>query len=258
MDPVARRSMWDIISDISTKREKCSIILTTQSMEECQALCTRISIMVGGVMRCLGTGQRLRDRFGLGYQIEISFTIPEVDSDEAAQILYNDLLNVSGVAVPNDGAPSVLEVGDVVRLSEEQMKSICVAKNHSEWLSRFTKDGSGGELLLELESNESVGLKFFTSWYILEEYADALYDFFGKNFEGYVLRERQIARVRIEVPLHDINGESRTLSLMFGLLEDNKGALSINEYAIAQTSLEQIFNGFAAKQQVSEEEHLAK
>ena len=33
MDPVARRSMWKIISDISTKREKCCIVLTTQSME---------------------------------------------------------------------------------------------------------------------------------------------------------------------------------------------------------------------------------
>ena len=41
MDPVARRFMWEIISDIVTKREKCSVILTTHSMEECEALCTR-------------------------------------------------------------------------------------------------------------------------------------------------------------------------------------------------------------------------
>ena len=46
MDPVARRFMWRVISDIVTKREKCSLILTTHSMEECEALCTRIGIMV--------------------------------------------------------------------------------------------------------------------------------------------------------------------------------------------------------------------
>ena len=46
MDPVARRFMWEIISDIVTKREKCSVILTTHSMEECEALCTRMGIMV--------------------------------------------------------------------------------------------------------------------------------------------------------------------------------------------------------------------
>jgi len=33
MDPVARRFMWDVITDIVTKRERCSLILTTHSME---------------------------------------------------------------------------------------------------------------------------------------------------------------------------------------------------------------------------------
>ena len=33
MDPVARRFMWEVITDIVTKREKCSVILTTHSME---------------------------------------------------------------------------------------------------------------------------------------------------------------------------------------------------------------------------------
>ena len=204
--------------------------------------------MVAGTLRCLGTGQRLRDRFGLGYQIEISFTLPEVDSDEVAQILYNELLGISGVPVPDKGTLSVLEGGDIIRLSEENMKSMCSAKNHSDWLSRFAKKESGGELLLELESNGSVGLKFFTSWWILEEYADKLHSFFEKNFNGYVIRERQTARVRLEVPLHTAKGEPRTLSMMFGLLEEHKASLSIKEYSIAQTSLEQIFNGFASKQ----------
>jgi len=72
--------MWEIISDIVTKREKCSVILTTHSMEECEALCTRIGIMVGGVMRCLGSTQRLRTRYGHGYQIELTMVIPDAGS----------------------------------------------------------------------------------------------------------------------------------------------------------------------------------
>ena len=79
MDPVARRFMWEIISDIVTKREKCSLILTTHSMEECEALCTRIGIMVGGVLRCLGSSQRLRTKYGHGFQIEIGMVIPSAD-----------------------------------------------------------------------------------------------------------------------------------------------------------------------------------
>ena len=54
MDPVARRFMWRVIYDIVTKREKCSLILTTHSMEECEALCTRIGIMViQYLIRCM-------------------------------------------------------------------------------------------------------------------------------------------------------------------------------------------------------------
>ena len=85
MDPVAKRYMWEIISDIVTKRERCSLILTTHSMEECEALCTRIGIMVGGVLRCLGSSQRLRTKYGHGYQIEIGMVIPLADAI-AAQV----------------------------------------------------------------------------------------------------------------------------------------------------------------------------
>lgn len=46
MDPVAKRFMWDVISCLSTRQGKSAVILTTHSMAEAQALCTRIGIMV--------------------------------------------------------------------------------------------------------------------------------------------------------------------------------------------------------------------
>jgi ABC-type multidrug transport system ATPase subunit len=56
MDPEARRFMWSVISKLSQKREKCAVILTTHSMEEAEALSTRMGIMVtGGQFRCLGS-----------------------------------------------------------------------------------------------------------------------------------------------------------------------------------------------------------
>jgi hypothetical protein len=45
------------------------------------------------------------------------------------------------------------------------------------------------------------------------------------------------------------DGSPRLLSAIFGALESNKVRLSIQEYSISQTSLEQIFNGFAAQQE---------
>jgi len=69
MDPGSRRFMWDLISSTMKGR---SVILTTHSMEECEALCTNIAIMVGGVLRCLGTPQHLKSLYGNGYQLEVS------------------------------------------------------------------------------------------------------------------------------------------------------------------------------------------
>lgn len=55
MDPEARRFMWTVISNISAKRKYSSIILTTHSMEEAEALSTRLTIMVKGTLKCIGT-----------------------------------------------------------------------------------------------------------------------------------------------------------------------------------------------------------
>lgn len=46
MDPIAKRFMWDVISRLSTRQGKTAVILTTHSMNEAQALCTRIGVMV--------------------------------------------------------------------------------------------------------------------------------------------------------------------------------------------------------------------
>jgi ATP-binding cassette, subfamily A (ABC1), member 3 len=37
------------------------------SMEECEALCTRLAIMVNGEFKCLGSTQHLKNKFGEGF-----------------------------------------------------------------------------------------------------------------------------------------------------------------------------------------------
>lgn len=68
MDPVSRRFMWDVIKSL---RSRHSIVLTTHSMEECEALCTRVGIMDKGALKCLGSIQHLKNRFGVGYNLEL-------------------------------------------------------------------------------------------------------------------------------------------------------------------------------------------
>mmetsp|Transcript_279 Transcript_279/g.945 ORF Transcript_279/g.945 Transcript_279/m.945 type:complete len:375 (-) Transcript_279:412-1536(-) len=81
MDPEARRFMWDVIS-ASTKGR--TIVLTSHSMEECEALCNRIGIMVGGSFSCLGSLQHLKNRFSEGYSIDLRFQPGRCDQVVAA------------------------------------------------------------------------------------------------------------------------------------------------------------------------------
>ncbi|GAB2230360.1 hypothetical protein Droror1_Dr00014623 [Drosera rotundifolia] len=50
MDPIAKRFMWEVISHLSTRQGRTAVILTTHSMNEAQALCTRIGIMVASLV----------------------------------------------------------------------------------------------------------------------------------------------------------------------------------------------------------------
>ena len=68
--------MWSIVNQI-TREKDTSVILTTHSMEECEALCGKLGIMVDGYFRCIGSGQHLKNKFGRGFQIEINVFEPE-------------------------------------------------------------------------------------------------------------------------------------------------------------------------------------
>uniref|UniRef100_A0A8C9TPQ4 P-type phospholipid transporter n=1 Tax=Scleropages formosus TaxID=113540 RepID=A0A8C9TPQ4_SCLFO len=74
MDPKAKRFLWNCI--LSVIKEGRSVILTSHSMEECEALCTRMAIMVNGRFRCLGSVQHLKNRFGDGYTIILRMLEP--------------------------------------------------------------------------------------------------------------------------------------------------------------------------------------
>ena len=75
---------------------------TRYSMEECEALCTRLVVMVNGQFKCVGASQHLKDKFGEGYalmakgtpgqtQIEVSDTWPIVYRLQLRQYMYTSV-----------------------------------------------------------------------------------------------------------------------------------------------------------------------
>ncbi|KAI8845059.1 hypothetical protein BJ741DRAFT_644553 [Chytriomyces cf. hyalinus JEL632] len=82
LDPEVRRMIWNIIQDA---KEGKTVILTTHSMEEAEALCTRIGIMAKGSMRCLAKPLRLKELYGSGFKL--SFISMEEDTVRASEFI---------------------------------------------------------------------------------------------------------------------------------------------------------------------------
>ncbi|XP_053672341.1 phospholipid-transporting ATPase ABCA3-like [Anopheles nili] len=159
MDPGAKRQFWDVICKVRNTGK--SIVLTSHSMEECEALCTRLAIMVNGEFKCLGSTQHLKNKFSKGFLLTVKVTRGSVDAQQK---------RVSGVK------------------------------------------------------------EFVTS-----------------RFSGAVLKEEYEDSLTFHIPVTDLKW-----SQMFGLMESSKQALEIEDYALGQTSLEQVFLFFTKYQRVTE------
>ena len=79
MDPISRRHVWDAIEAAKNRRV---IVLTTHSMEEADILGDSIAIMARGKVRALGSSIRLKQKFGSGYQLSLSFVKSKFDTLE--------------------------------------------------------------------------------------------------------------------------------------------------------------------------------
>jgi ABC-2 type transport system ATP-binding protein len=62
LDPQSRRQLWDRIERL--RKDGGSILLTTHSMEEAQAVCDRVAIMDHGVLMAVDTPASLIERYG--------------------------------------------------------------------------------------------------------------------------------------------------------------------------------------------------
>ena len=76
MDPISRREVWNLINSAKdhVRYPGRAVILTTHSMEEAEILGDRVSIIARGVMRCIGTSIRLKQRFGTGFTVTVAPT----------------------------------------------------------------------------------------------------------------------------------------------------------------------------------------
>lgn len=68
IDVVSRRKLWDAILYVA---RYSSVVITTHHLEEVDVLASRVGIMVDGEMRCIGSLERLKQKFGGGFELMV-------------------------------------------------------------------------------------------------------------------------------------------------------------------------------------------
>lgn len=224
VDPVSRRCMWNVISRISTLQKDSSIVLTTHSMEEAQAVCSIASIMVDGQLTCFGSVQHLKDRYGKGLLVDIKLCPP--DAHRLQPLL------------------EILSEHHFEIIFQKDISNICNLCNNMSRVSEIQQNE-------HLQSKLSIGIssiEFLEYWYTQND-IESLFTFLSNTFPLANLIEHHGSYLRYEIPQDQVI----SLSSLFSKMESQKSKLHIQEYSISQPTLEQIFNQFASSQRFSKD-----
>mmetsp|Transcript_28108 Transcript_28108/g.21033 ORF Transcript_28108/g.21033 Transcript_28108/m.21033 type:complete len:125 (-) Transcript_28108:129-503(-) len=89
MDPVARRKLFGILKMLKNS----SVLLTTHRMDEAEALCDNIAIMINGSFVCYGSPGHLKAKFGEGYQMVLHLPSTSIAEDELDKIVTKMIPN---------------------------------------------------------------------------------------------------------------------------------------------------------------------
>ncbi|XP_008940765.1 PREDICTED: ATP-binding cassette sub-family A member 10-like, partial [Merops nubicus] len=102
MDLSGQHCVWKMIR-AALKTKEAGAILTTHCMEEAEAVCDRVAILVSGHLRSIGSIQYLQNKFGKGYLLEIKIKDPE-----HTQLLHAEILRIFPSAAHQERSPSLL------------------------------------------------------------------------------------------------------------------------------------------------------
>ena len=227
MDPEARRFMWSIIHKMSAMARKSSIILTTHSMDEAEALCKRMGIMVNGEFVCLGKANDIKNKYGYGYELNIRIKpLSEELEDELFLNKYN--------------------LDKKTKVNMDNVESILARINKMNYMDEIQEGRLGEKIKRSMEKLNGISINSLLSWIFYVKNAIKFAHYGKENFGKMIIEEHIDNSFLFKMKKKEENNKS--IGLLFGLFETHKEECYITEYSLQQTSLEQIFNKFAENQ----------
>uniref|UniRef100_A0A673C6A2 Cholesterol transporter ABCA5 n=1 Tax=Sphaeramia orbicularis TaxID=375764 RepID=A0A673C6A2_9TELE len=121
MDPKSKQRMWRAIRAAFKNRQR-GAVLTTHYMEEAEAVCDRVAIMVSGQLRCIGSIQHLKGKYGRGYSLEVKLR-EELTGLQQVALLHKEILRMFPHAARQDSFATLM----VYKIPMEDVKSLAQA-----------------------------------------------------------------------------------------------------------------------------------
>ena len=230
MDPEARRFMWSVIHKISTKGKKASVIMTTHSMDEAETLCQRMAIMVNGEFVCLGKAGEIKEKYGYGYELEVS--IKPLSENKFEKIINEHNFDKNQ------------------KINMENIEQVLTQLGDANFIKELNNKGFGSKIIRDISINGGIPIRTVINWTFFVKNALKFIKSAKKYFETIILTEFIDNNFLFKMKK---NNETKSIGFFFGLFEDNKNDSYVTEYSIHQTSLEQIFNRFDSNKEKNSE-----
>uniref|UniRef100_A0A8C6QYA3 ATP-binding cassette, sub-family A member 6 n=2 Tax=Nannospalax galili TaxID=1026970 RepID=A0A8C6QYA3_NANGA len=168
IDPTGRQQMWKAVR-AAVKHSEKGVLLTTHDLAEAEALCDRLAIVVSGRLRCIGSIQHLKRKFGKGYILEVNVKEPS-----QVPLVHSEILKLFPQAARQERYFSLLTyklpIADVYPLSQafhklEAVKRIFSLEEYS--LSQCTLEKVFLELSKEQELDNDEEVDTTMRWKLL-------------------------------------------------------------------------------------------
>ncbi|KAL4996214.1 hypothetical protein BDV10DRAFT_172649 [Aspergillus recurvatus] len=215
MDAASKRVMWKTLAAVAPGR---SIVLTTHSMEEADALAHRAGIMARRML-ALGTTDALRLKYGNMYHVHIVHTQAPHTSDEDMEKIREWVTDTfPGAVIEQKTYHGQLRFSVPADMSHEKERDAHCDNSKSSSCHEIRPDDEVHPVSLHSDGSTPLGLGPST-----------------------------------ETGSENLKARS-SVSRLFSQLEQNKAALGVEHYSVSQTTLDQVFLTIVGKHRISEED----
>ena len=238
MDPYTRILLSDLLYKAYLKNDgngKRAVVLTTHSIEEAEALCDNVGILVGGNFNKKVTGRicDILKNESNGIELTIEFKKPSYETliKKYGNVLKEEITNF------------------------EELKSLLNFHKKKGYIKFLSKDHLGKDLLKILVGFEKINKFTIFRWVEYMDYLCLLVSKIKNYFSNVTCIYYKINNYILKI-FNDPPNEEKCDSFIFGIVEGFKDQCCIEEYTYSLTTFESVFIKCIEKKEEEKENNI--